>query len=111
MASDDDTLQDLINQLSALRVREAYLVQRIEQRQASNATTERRVTATATPPVRRVGGFAIGDSVRFQGTPVTRGGTGTVVGFTGGDSPFLRIKPSAPNRAVVNRKPHRVSRP
>lgn len=89
---------ELINQLEQLRLQESDVIERL--RQATRASE-------ATDTLHSEGDIKVGDRVRFKATRTTRGGTGTVVGFTGGRRSFLRIKRDD-GRFEITRKPHNV---
>jgi hypothetical protein len=94
---------DLINQLEQLRLQESDIIEQLRQVTGAPETTE--ATVATTP--HREGDIKVGDRVRFKATRTTKGGTGTVVGFTGGQRSFLRIKRDN-GRFEVTRKPHNV---
>ena len=101
-------IEDVQNQLAALQIRKDYLERRARELQQGGAG---RPPAVPQDIPLRVGGFAIGDRVRFHGTQVTAGGTGTVIAFTGTpNSPgqYLKIRADDQDRRVVQRKPHKV---
>lgn len=125
-----EELSNIINRLDRLELQAQQVATAIatERENLRRATaTTRRVEATAAapaPPQRRDVDTAprpiqAGDRVRFSGTRIVRGGTGTVIGFTNGREPFLRIRRDDHDNDrrllgrggdIVKRKPHTVQR-
>jgi hypothetical protein len=108
MKNEEPGINELIQQLKDLRLQEDAVIQRILS-SATNATT---------PPAElsdsRSNPLKIGDRVRFHSTRATRGGVGTVIGFTNGPEPFVRIhrdnSPFVIGGAEVKRKPGNVEK-
>ena len=93
-----DDLNDLINQLKRLQVQETRLIERIEA--LTIARGQRQSLGIDT--------IQVGDRVRFDRTKLTGAGTGLVIGFTGGEDPFVLIRRDGGHE--IKRKPHTLHR-
>lgn len=92
--SDDNDIAQLLQQLQALRLRETQLIERIQVLTSASEDSPCLIH--------------IGARVRFKSTRVTRAGTGTVLGYTNGTDPFLRIQRDD-NLSEIKRKPTSVA--
>ena len=82
----DEEIQEIIEELASLQIRQASLIERLEDiRERNNRDQEEQDLPEGLVA-------DVGDTVRFAATRTTSGGVGVVTGFTRGWNPFARIR-------------------
>jgi len=109
MASDKE-IQELIEELQKLNVRQHELLQRISSaaegennNRASQRRTREEQSNNTDNQERTQANFSVGDEMTFKGTTVTRGGSGVIVRFT-----TTRAVIRRPNGTEVQRAPRNL---
>ena len=105
-------IQELLQELEALHIREAEVVARLRESLAvhenntANPGTERQPSRPSFLDARGQQ-IVVGDAVEFFATTTVSGGQGIVTGYTKGADPFLRIRRNTNARFAVNREVRR----
>ena len=108
-------MDDLLEELQALHIREAEILSRQRNSLSSSDGTNATRNLESNGPVfldSRGQRLLIGDEVAFAPTSTVSGGTGTITGYTKGTDPFLRIRrrKEGNSRFHVNREVRRKPR-
>jgi hypothetical protein len=107
----EEEIHTLNEKLKKLRVKEHTIVQRLRTLGHSPSISSSPTSYTTTNRSGATVTFHIGDIVSFGPTTTTTGGTGHIINFTAGTSPFATIQRSGTRGAnfPVRRKPKNIT--